>query len=506
MTRNGGPSIAIVGGGFAGIAAAVKLKKAGLTNFTVFEKNDGIGGTWWVNRYPGAEVDVTSHLYSFSFKPHPWTRTHVRQAELQAYLEETVDEYDLRGHFRLGTAVESANWSDEDAGYVLRIDGRDEIFRAVISAVGFLNIPSFPSWPGLDDFEGTTLHTARWTDTDVSGKRVAVVGTGSSAVQVAPKMADDAAHVLIFQREPGWVLPKPDRDHTEDEQRAFQSLGPRRKERRKAWLQAEFVQIFGSMYRPGSKINSMVEKAARAYIAEVFADRPDLAEAVTPGYPYGGKRPVLSRDWYPTLLRPNVELVPRAVASVTANGIVDAEGVEHPVDVLVTATGFKPTEYVTSMRVTGRQGQTLQEVWQGEPQAFAGVTVPDFPNFFMLYGPNTNGGEIVSNLERQSEYAARAIARLRRASIASVEVRPEAYRRYNDWIQRALSKTVWAQANNYYKTASGRIVTQWPYGITLYGAVLKLAAPLSETTKKRRSRGAAGTRDDIPVRATAQAG
>lgn len=487
-----GPSIAIIGGGFAGIAAAVKLKRAGLTNFTVFEKNEGVGGTWWVNRYPGAEVDVTSHLYSFSFKPHPWTRTHVRQAELQAYLDETVDEYGLRPHFRLGTEVESATWREEDASYVLRVAGEDEVFRTVISAVGFLNIPSYPTWPGLDDFKGPKIHTARWVETDVTGKRVAIVGTGSSSVQIAPRMADEASQLLIFQREPGWVLPKPDRDHTPEELVAFQTPSARRKERRRAWWQAEILQIFGAMHRPDSKINRKIEGHARAYIAGVFEGRPDLAAAVTPNYAYPGKRPVLTKDYYPTLLRENVELVPFAVQSLTQKGVVDIRGVEHPVDVLVMATGFQPTQYISSMKVTGRTGQTLQEFWQGEPTAFAGVTVPGFPNFYMLYGPNTNGGEIVSNLERQSEYAARSIKRLRRSSIASIEVKPSYFRRYNDWLQRGLSKTAWVKANNYYKTPSGRIVTQWPYGVIVYTSVLKVLGRLSEKATRRQ----------MPVQAT----
>lgn len=481
----GGPAIAIIGGGFAGIAAAVKLQKAGLTNFTVFEKHDGLGGTWWVNRYPGAEVDVTSHLYSFSFKPHPWTRTHVRQAELQAYLEETVDEFGLRPHFRMNSEVESATWNDAESVYTVRVNGKDETFQAVISAVGFLNIPAYPNWPGLEDFQGVKLHTARWSEVDVTNKRVAIVGSGSSAVQVAATLAPHAGSLTIFQREPGWVLPKMDREHTPAEMVAFQSAGPRRRERRKAWLQAESMQIFGAMHRPGNKLNTQIEQAAREYIKSTFKDRPDLIEAVTPDYPYPGKRPILTKDFYPTLLRKNVKLVPRAVKSVTPGGVIDAEGVEHPVDVLVMATGFKPTEYISSIRVRGRNGHTLQDFWQGEPMAFAGVTVPGFPNFYMLYGPNTNGGEVVSNLERQSEYAARSIKRLR-GDVASIEVRPAYFRNYNTWIQRGLAKTAWAKANNYYKTPSGKIVTQWPYGILVYAAVLRVFGRASESVHKRQ--------------------
>jgi cation diffusion facilitator CzcD-associated flavoprotein CzcO len=480
-SHTAGPSVAIIGGGFAGIAAAVKLTEAGLHDFTIFEKSDGIGGTWWDNRYPGAEVDVHSQLYSYSFHPHDWSRTHARQAELQRYLEDVVDEYGLRKHFRLSTSVEEVAWDDQHSGYVLRTaDGEEKIFRAVISAVGMLNIPNYPTWPGLDDFAGPKLHTARWDPIDLAGKRVAVVGTGSSAVQVVPSIAGVAERVTLFQREPGWVLPKPDRDLSDDERARLRQPRTRRRERlRQFWL-IEIGQLFGALHRPGTKINSIAESRCRAYIAAVFADRPDLAEAVTPKYPFPGKRPVLTKHFYPSLLRDDVKLIPHAVASVSRTGVVDVRGVEHPADVLIMATGFQPANYLASYRIVGRTGRTLHEFWHGEPQAFAGISVPEFPNFYILYGPNTNGGEIVSALQRQAEFAVRSIKRLRKPKVAAVEVRPSFYRRYNQWIQGAIAKTVWVQANNYYKSPSGRVVTQWPYGAVIYRAVTKLLGPLSE--------------------------
>ncbi len=475
------PEVAIIGGGFAGIGAAVKLTKAGLRDFTIFEKSDGIGGTWWENRYPGAEVDVHSQLYSYSFRPHDWSRTHARQAELQRYLEDVVDEYGLRKHFRLSTLVEELSWDDGASGYVLRTaDGETQTFRAVISAVGLLNIPNYPTWPGLDDFAGPKLHTARWSPIDLAGKRVAVVGTGSSAVQVVPSIADAAERVTLFQREPGWVMPKPDRDLSDDERARLRRPWARRRERLQQFWLIEIGQLFGALHRPGTKINSIAESRSRAHIATVFADRPDLAEAVTPKYPFPGKRPVLTKDFYPSLLRDDVELVPHAVASVTRTGVVDVRGIEHPADVMVMATGFQPANYLASLRVVGRAGRTLHEFWEGEPQAFVGITVPEFPNFYILYGPNTNGGEIISALQRQAEFAVRSIKRLRRPNVAAVEARPWFYRRYNQWIQSAIAKTVWVQANNYYKSPSGRVVTQWPYGAVIYTLVTKLLRRPSE--------------------------
>jgi cation diffusion facilitator CzcD-associated flavoprotein CzcO len=473
----------VIGAGFGGIAAGVKLKRAGIDSFTIVEKSAGVGGTWWDNRYPGAEVDVASHLYCYSFRPHDWTRTHARQAELQAYLEAVVEEFDLRRHLRLETAVEELTWDAARATWSVRLsDGSRQEHRAVISAVGMLNVPQYPEWPGLEDFAGPKLHTARWEPVDLMGRKVAVVGTGSSAVQIVPAIAEQADHVTLFQREPGWVIPKPDRDLTPDERAALGQRWARRRERLRLFWQLEKGQLLGAIHRPGTKVNALRQQQCEAYIAGVFKKRPDLAEAVRPSYPYPGKRPILSKDFYPALLRDNVELVPHAVRSVTAHGVVDARGVEHPADVLVLATGFRPADYLASYEITGRGGRTLREIWQGEPQAFLGITVPELPNFYILYGPNTNGGEIVNHLERQAEFAVRSIRRLLRRPGAAIEVRAGWYRAYNAWLQRAIAKTAWPAARNYYKAGSGRVVTQWPYGALVYGALTKLLGRLSERT------------------------
>jgi len=484
------PSVAIIGGGFGGIAAGVKLKKAGIEAFTIFEKSAGPGGTWWDNRYPGAEVDVASHLYSFSFRSFDWSRTHARQAELQEYLEEVISEFGLREHFRFETAVESVVWDERRSVYRLTtIDGGTSTFNAVISAVGLLNQPRYPDWPGLDEFEGPMFHTARWEhEHDLTDKTVAVVGTGSTASQVVPAIAGQARRVLLFQREPGWVVPKGDRDLTPEERAAFRRPETRRRERLRLLWQIERGQLRGSIHRPGTKINTLREQQCRSYIDHVFKDRPDLRAAVTPTYPYPGKRPILTGSFYPALLRDDVELIPHAVASVTAHGVIDARGTEHYADVLVLATGFQPANFLSTLAVAGRDGRTLHQVWNREPRAFLGITVPGFPNFYMLYGPNTNGGEIISHLERQAEFAVRSIRRLgaRRLGarrVAAIEVRPSFEKVYNWWIQRAIAKTAWVVSNNYYTAPSGRVVTQWPYGVIVYGALTKLLGSLSETCR-----------------------
>jgi cation diffusion facilitator CzcD-associated flavoprotein CzcO len=483
----GTPRVVVVGAGFAGIAAGVKLRRAGIETFTIYESSLGIGGTWWDNTYPGAEVDVGSHLYCFSFKPHDWTRTHAKQPELQKYLEETVDEFGLRPHLRLGVTVESASWDDDRHVWAVRLDdGTVDECHMLLSAVGFLNVPRYPDWPGLEDFVGPKFHTARWEHQhDLAGKVVAVVGTGSSATQVVPAIQPLVKKLYLFQREPGWVMPKGERDLTDDERATLAKPWRRARERWRLKLMLEKTLWGGRLYRPGTKVNAAREQFCRDYIARKFADRPDLRDAVTPTYPYPGKRPVFASTFYSALKKPNVELVPRAVSSVTPTGIVDAEGVERSVDVIVMATGFQPANYLARLPVTGRDGRTLQEHWAGEPRAYLGITVPGFPNFFMLYGPGTNGGELVTMLESQAEYAVRAMKRMIRERVTAVEVKPAFEARWYRWLQSRMDGTSWTMCNNYFKSPTGKIVTQWPLTNLQYRWATKLLGRVSETTRRR---------------------
>jgi cation diffusion facilitator CzcD-associated flavoprotein CzcO len=481
------PAIVVVGGGFAGIAAGVKLRRAGIESFSIYEKSLSVGGTWRDNTYPGCEVDTHSHLYSYSFTRPDWSRTHARQPELQKYLEGVVDEFDLRRHFRMGVSVDEAVWDETSHTYRLRCgDGTVVTCDVLISAVGFLNVPNLPSWPGLDRFEGPTFHTARWEhEHDLSGKRVAIVGTGSTAAQAVPELAEVAGRLLVFQREPGWVMPKGDKDFTDDERAALRRPLHWRRERLRQLQRIEKSLWRRAVYRPGSKINDMCERICRDYIAREFAERPDLREAVTPTYPYWGKRMILASGFYPALKRDNVELIPRAVKAVTERGVVDADGVERPVDVLVLSTGFQPTRYLAHLRVVGRGGRSLHDYWASEPRAFLGITVPGFPNFFMLYGPGTNGGEIVWMLERQAEYAVRAIKRMMRSGATAIEVKCRWADRYHRWLQSTMEGTAWTVSNNYFKSESGRIVTQWPYSPLVYATLTKTLGRWSEATRRR---------------------
>jgi len=457
--------VAIIGGGFGGIAAAVKLQQAGITDFTIFEQSPAPGGTWWDNRYPGCEVDIPSHAYSFSFMPYDWPRTHATQPELQVYAEAVVDHFALRPHFRFGVRVESVAW-DDDAGHYLVTtdDGERRPYRFVISAVGLLNVPRYPAWPGLDEFGGVSFHTSRWdAEVELTGKRVAIVGTGSTAVQIVPAIAPQVERLAVFQREPGWVEPKGERTFTPAERSRFQRL-PLLRRLYRYKLFRDSMRRFKA-YDTGGREQRRMRDLCLRYIDSAIDD-PAVRAAVTPSYPWGCKRPIFASGFYPALNRPNVDLVPHAVTKVTEKGVVDDQGTEHPIDVLILSTGFQPTRFLSGFTVTGRRGKEIQEFWGERPRAFLGVTVPGFPNFFIMYGPNTNGGfSIIAQLERQAEVAVRAISRVHRSGAKLVDTREEALDRHVSWVDRQLAKHASAMdagCNNYYHSSSGANVTQWP--------------------------------------------
>ena len=485
--KEGTPNVAIVGAGFGGISAGVALRKAGIHTFTIYEHAESVGGTWWYNQYPGAEVDVESYVYSFPFKRHDWTRTHARQPELHRYLEDAVADFGLLPHLRLRTGVSRAVWDEAEHVYRLELStGETVAHHVLIGATGFLNIPRQPDWPGLDKFQRPAFHTARWEhEHDLEGKTVAIVGTGSSASQIVPEIADRVGLLYVFQREPGWVVPKGDREYTEAERKRLRHPLHHFLARARWFWDTEKRLWDAGTYRPGAPANRMAEEAARAYIASEFEDRPDLAEAVTPNYPFWGKRPVFSSTFYPALKRPNVELIPEAVESLTETGVVDAKGVEREIDVLVFATGFEATRYLDQIEVVGREGRSLQAYWEGEPRAFLGITVPTFPNLYILYGPGTNGGEIASNLRFQAAYARRAIRRMIRQGVTAIEVKRTWADVYHAWLQSKMHDTAWAVSRNYFANASGKIVTQWPYSALDYQVLIRLFGRASETARRR---------------------
>jgi cation diffusion facilitator CzcD-associated flavoprotein CzcO len=472
------PRVAIIGSGFSGLAAAIALRKKGIEDFVIFEQAPALGGTWWHNRYPGAEVDLESHIYSFSFERYDWTRTHAGWAELQGYLNHVADKWDLRRRMKFNEKVTDVSWSDADEVHTVRTEsGVDHgKFTAVISAVGFLNIPLIPPFAReQNDFEGAICHTSRWIDgLDMTGKKIGVVGTGSSAVQVVTEAERVGAEVKIFQIEPNWILPKESRDFTPLERR-LNRLAPVYAYRRlKLYLGYDLRQYRSSHARTTGRTHQRKHKAALAFLHRELGDRPDLLELATPSFPYEGRRTVVSDTYYQALRSPKVSLIPHAVKGLSRTGAIDANGDEHELDIIVLATGFDAANYLGNYQVHGRGGAELHDEWHGEPEAFLGMMVPKFPNFFIMYGPNTNSIPLVSFYEAQGAFTASLIARAAKTRASSIEVRRSAFVIYNDWVQAALAKTVWAQVRNYFQAGTGRIVSQWPFGATPYILATKL--------------------------------
>jgi cyclohexanone monooxygenase len=469
LDGSAGIRIAVIGGGFSGIATAYYLKRAGLGNFLVFESSSEPGGTWNDNRYPGAEVDVVSHLYCFTFNTNDWTQRFGSQKELKQYLAKTVDEFDLRPRFRFGAAVARAEWSDRDKLYtVVFADGRTAEFEAVISCVGFLNDPLIPSGIDLAAYPGIAFHSSRWPEgLCLDGKRVGVVGTGSSAVQLVAEAAKVAGAVTLFQRSAGWVLPKKNRLFTAAQRARYRTPWQYRFKRLKEFLKLERLKIASRPEQLGSRGNRRLRAAAEAYLRRSLAGRPDLVEKLMPDHPLGAKRAVASADFYQAMRQPNVAIAP-AVKRMDGHGLVDAEGHSHELDIVILATGFQAANYLSRLKVTGRGGADLHRTWNGEPAAFLGSCVPGFPNFFMLYGPNSNSGTLVFILECQAKFAADCIAAMVRQGGKTIEVKQSAFDDFNRLIQSKLASSVYKSARNYYTAPSGRIVSQWPFSATRF--------------------------------------
>ena len=481
--------VAVLGAGLGGVATAVKLKQANVESFTVFERAAGPGGVWWHNTYPGCEVDVPSHAYSYSFMTYDWSGTHASQAELQGYVEAVIDRFGIRENFRFATTVSSIRWDETVGRYAVRTDQGDTgFFDVVVSCLGLLSEPYCPTWSGLESFEGPVFHTSRYEhDHNLAGRRVAIVGTGSTACQLAPALAPIVGHLDLYQREPAYILPKPSRPFTDEERARFRRFPITQK--------IDRIKLFreANKLAPALEVDSELQQKTRAfcikYIKKSVHD-PETAKALTPTYPFGCKRPVLASTFYPMFNRDNVTLIPNAVTAITPTGVVDATGTERPADVLIMATGYQATNFLATVDVIGPSGRSLHETWAGEPSAFLGITVSGFPNFFMVYGPNTNGGwSIVAQLERQAEVAVRAVRRLRRGPTMRIDTRPAVAEAVDRWVQREIGRKLSALSagcHNYYHSAEGRNVTQWPRNHPAYYAATKILPLLGLTARKAR--------------------
>lgn len=483
-------AIAIIGSGFCGLAMGIELRRRGIDDFVILEAASGVGGTWRDNIYPGAEVDTPSHLYSFSTFQYDWTRSHCVQAELLAYMEAAARHFGLAPHFRFNETVVSSRWDEASQTHLVTNEkGITRRFRIVVSAVGFLSRPFVPEWARGGDTTIRVVHSAQWPrDLDLTGLRVGVVGTGSTAVQVVAEGSKIAKELLVFQRDPNWVLPKGTKNFSSEERRRYKSRWRQKLSRLRAYVAAERSKFFGEQ-RVGASANQKLHAQAKEFIETAFRDRPDLKAKITPNYPFLGKRQVYSDTYYAALNRPNVQVLP-AVRSIDGNSVVDVAGARHELDVLVLATGFLSTDYLGAIRINGRSGRDLHEFWAGEASAFLGMTVPGFPNFFMLYGPNTNTGPLVTMFEAQAKYIADVVKPILAGKAGAVDVRRDVYDEYNVWIQKKLADTTWMHANNYFKTKSGKIVTQWPGPVTPYLVRLLLSRRRSHQYEPGRTAGA----------------
>ncbi len=463
------PSIAVVGGGFGGVGAAAMLRREGYEDVTVFEKGERVGGVWQHNTYPGAACDIPSHLYEYSFAPNSWSRRFSPGSEIRAYVEGVARHFGVLDKIRTGTEVKSAGWDEERGRWRLQTSAGPHEADFLVTACGQLSVPKVPKLPGLGEFEGPAFHTAEWRhDVELAGKRVAVIGTGCSAIQVVPAIQPEVAKLDIYQRSPGWTFPKGDREYSPLARAAFKRLPAlRRLDRASVFAFNEF----GAAAMTGQRwLLPILRAIGKRQITSAISD-PELRRKVTPSDEIGCKRIMLTDDWYPTLTRPNVELVAEGVEAVTAAGVRDATGSERPADVIVLATGFASHDFVAPMEIAGRGGHTLAKEWGGVPRAYLGLTVPSFPNMFLLYGPNTNGGtgSVVNTLECGIDHLLAALRELEASGSSRIEVRPDAAETFDRELRAALAKTVWhSGCSNWYVDENGADPSQWPWTWSAY--------------------------------------
>ncbi|HEV7734743.1 MAG TPA: NAD(P)/FAD-dependent oxidoreductase [Candidatus Binatia bacterium] len=482
--------VVVIGAGMSGLLAAIRLEEAGVP-YVVIEKNTGVGGTWFENAYPGCRVDVANHFYSYSFAPnHDWPEHFSQRDELQAYFDRCASDYDTRAKIRFGTEVVAARFDEGTSRWTVTLrtaDGDEETLEAnaIISAVGQLNRPKLPDIPGRDTFAGAAFHSARWPEgIDLTGKRVAVIGTGASAFQLVPEVAKVASHVEVFQRSAPWMVPNP-RYHA-------------RVSDRKRWLLTH-VPYYARWYRfllfwPGSDglmpalvvdpewphqersvnaMNEMMREIFTHYMAEQIGDDAELLDKVTPRYPPFIKRMLQDNgSWLGALKRPNVDLVTDRIAAITPDSVRCADGSEHPVDVIVYATGFHANRFLWPMEIVGR-GVSLREQWGDDPKAYLGITVPGFPNLFCLYGPGTNlahAGSIIFHSECQVRYVMGCLAALMRGGHAAMECRQDVHDAYYERFEARHATLVWSHPGetSWYKNAAGRIRVTSPWLLVEY--------------------------------------
>jgi cation diffusion facilitator CzcD-associated flavoprotein CzcO len=459
----------VVGGGFAGVAAAVMLKREGYEDVTVFEKGDRVGGVWRANTYPGAACDIPSHLYEFSFAPNTWSRRFSPGPEIRAYIEGVARRFGVLDRVRTGIEVKAARWVEERRGWRLETSVGPHEADVLVTACGQLSVPKVPPLPGLEDFEGPAFHTAEWRhDVDLAGKRVALIGTGCSAIQVGPAIQPEVAQLDVYQRSPGWTLSKGDHEYSGLSRAAFRRF-PVLHRLDRAGVYA-FQDLAAAAFTRHRWLLPLFRMLGMRQINSAISD-PELRRKVTPSYEFGCKRVMLTDDWYPTLTRDNVELIAGGIERVTPGGIRDASGVERPADAIVLATGFASHDFVAPMEIAGSDGLTLESAWAEVARAYLGLSVPGFPNMFLLYGPNTNGGSgsVVNTIECGVGHLLAAMREMERVEASRIEVARSAAADFDRELRAALAGTVWQSGcSNWYVDENGNDPNNWPWTWTAY--------------------------------------
>ena len=504
--------VVIIGAGFGGLGMAIRLKQEGVDDFVILERAADVGGVWHYNTYPGCMCDVPSHLYSLATAPNPnWSRTYSPQAEIREYLRDCADRFDLRAHLRTGVDVREARWhADIDAW---QVDTSAGVFQAriVVNATGPLTEPRYPAVPGIEKFKGKTMHSARWDhDYDLTGKRVASIGTGASAIQYVPAIRKQVAQLFVLQRTPPWIMPHSDRDIRDWERALYRRIPLAQRLVREAVFYSKELLVPGFVKNP--KWMGMVEKLARQHIEKQVSD-PVLRAQVTPDYTIGCKRLLPSNRWYPALQAPNVELVTAGLAEVREHSVIDSEGVEREVDTIIFGTGFHVTDTPYARLYVGRDGVSLNDVWQGSPRAYLGVTVPAFPNLFLLAGPNTGVGHtsLVYMIEAQVEHVLEAMRAMDARGAATVEVRAQAHEDFNQELDHRMAATVWSTGGcaSWYVDATGRNASQWPDWAWRFRQLAEhfepnaylLGQPVAVPAASSRNGAVAATRQPVEVEA-----
>jgi cyclohexanone monooxygenase len=483
LTGNG-LSVGIIGAGPGGLALGIFLRKAGFRDFTIFDREDGVGGTWRINTYPGLACDVKSHLYSYSFDLNAnWSRLWSGQQEILKYFERCAQRYELGPNLKLHTEIVSAQWDPASTTWQLTTaTGEVHTFDVVVSAVGLFTQPVLPDLAEEEMFTGTLMHTARWDHSvDLRDARVAVLGTGSTASQLIPAVAKQAKKVYSVQRSPTWILPKPDRSYTDREKRLFAHVPFAKKiYRTRLWLRSE-SNI--SVIEDGSDKTQEFKGIALRALESTVAD-DELRRRLTPDHPFGCKRLVFATDYLQTLTQPHVEVVSSPARSLRSRSLVTADGTELDVDVVLCATGYSAADYLGQINVVGEGGTSLREKWRDGAYAYLGMAVPDFPNFFMLYGPNTNVGSnsVIFMLEAQARYIVRALKHMRRKRKAYVAVRAKTMADFIAKIDGWMEGTVWlTRCSNYFRAPNGRVVTQWPRSARAFWGMTRRFRPADYT-------------------------